>query len=93
MSQPTRPTTSAKPGAPPRMPYMDSILHDLARGDGVAKVLWQRHLHWGYWPDPSLAEGSVADYVVASERLAHCVFDAAGIEDGMRVLDCGCGVG
>jgi ubiquinone/menaquinone biosynthesis C-methylase UbiE len=75
------------------MPYMDAILRDRVREDGDAPVMWERHLHWGYWADPSTADGSSADYAVAAERMTQRVCDAAGVRDGMRVLDCGCGVG
>ena len=78
----------------PHMPYMDGILADLASGEKEeVDVLWQRHLHWGYWADPTTADGSVEDYAAASERLAQLHFDVANIKDGMRVVDCGCGVG
>lgn len=78
----------------PHMPYMDGILADLASGEKEeVDVLWQRHLHWGYWADPTTADGTVEDYAEASERLAQLHFDVAGIKDGMRVADCGCGVG
>src|SRR5689334_17366795 len=85
--------TAAEPGSPPTMPYIDGILKQIADGDPEAEVLWQRHLHWGYWEDPAKADGSATDFAAAAERLAHMVFDAAGIDDGMRVIDCGCGIG
>ncbi|MDX6717969.1 MAG: hypothetical protein QOJ63_223 [Solirubrobacteraceae bacterium] len=79
--------------APPAMPYMDALLADVASGDDETKVLWQRHLHWGYWSDPETATGTNEDYAAAAEAMAQQLIDAAGIRDGMRVLDCGCGVG
>ena len=85
--------TPPKLALPPPMPYIDGILDHIAHGDSEADVLWERHLHWGYWDDPSMAKGTTADYVVAAERLAQLVFDAAMITDGMHVIDCGCGVG
>jgi ubiquinone/menaquinone biosynthesis C-methylase UbiE len=73
---------------------MNGILDDINSGEKEeAEILWQRHLHWGYWADPSTADGTVEDYAAASERLAQMHFDVAAIKDGMRVLDCGCGVG
>ena len=75
------------------MPYIDAILRERASEDSEAPVLWQRHLHWGYWPDPAAADGSPADYAVAAERMTQRMFDMVGVRDGMRVLDCGCGVG
>lgn len=75
------------------MPYMDGMLEHIAQGDDQADAIWGRHLHWGYWEDPSSADGTEADYVVAAERLTGLVLDAAQIADGMRVIDCGCGIG
>jgi len=75
------------------MPYMDGILDNIAKGDAEGNIIWGRHLHWGYWEDPSTADGTPEDYAAAAERLTELVVDAAKITDGMRVLDCGCGVG
>ena len=33
------------------------------------------------------------DFAEAGERLTDLVIDAAHIADGMRVIDCGCGIG
>jgi SAM-dependent methyltransferase len=92
MPSPTHGTSPDKP-QPPDLPYIPGMLEDIASGDEDMGVLWQRHLHWGYWEDPGAADGSVEDYAAASERLAQMHFELAGIRDGMRVLDCGCGVG
>jgi SAM-dependent methyltransferase len=83
---------SAKP-TPPSMPYIDGILDHIAQGDSEAEFIWGRHLHFGYWEDPSKADGTVEDFAEASERLTQLVLDAAKITDGMNVLDCGCGTG
>jgi ubiquinone/menaquinone biosynthesis C-methylase UbiE len=77
----------------PTMPYIDAILRERTSEDSEAAALWQRHLHWGYWPDPATADGSPADYAVAAERMTQRMFDMVGVRDGMRILDCGCGVG
>jgi cyclopropane fatty-acyl-phospholipid synthase-like methyltransferase len=74
-------------------PYFDDLLTRLDAGDPVASAAFGRHVHWGYWPDPAAATGDPGDYAAAAERLCHLVCDAAGIEDGMRVLDVGCGFG
>jgi SAM-dependent methyltransferase len=78
----------------PDMPYVDVILEGIEKGgDTEADVIWQRHLHWGYWDDPGQADGSTEDYAAAAERLTDLIFDNAGVTDGMRVIDCGCGIG
>jgi SAM-dependent methyltransferase len=74
-------------------PYFDVLLQRLNGGDKRAEVAFGRHVHWGYWPDADSADGSPEDYADAAERLCRKVCDAAGIRDGMRVLDVGCGLG
>jgi len=78
--------TPAEPGPAPSMPYIDGMLKHIAEGDSEADVIWDRHLHWGYWEDPSKADGTPADYAAAAERLTGLVLDAAKISDGMRVI-------
>lgn len=74
-------------------PYFDVLLQRLDDGDARMRTAFGRHVHWGYWPDPAQADGSPEDYAVAAERLCQRLCDAAGIRDGMRVLDVGCGIG
>lgn len=73
------------------MPYVDGVLDRIAQGDSDLSAM--DHWHWGYWDDPATADGTFADYEKATERLTSRVLDAAQIADGMRVIDCGCGVG
>ena len=74
-------------------PYFDDLLALLDAGDEASRLAYGRHVHWGWWPDPALATNTPADYGAAAERLCQLVCDAAGIQDGMRVLDVGCGLG
>ena len=74
-------------------PYFDHLLQRLEMGDPIATVAFGRHVHWGYWPDPARAVGSPEDYAEAAERLCQRMCDVAGIANGMRVLDVGCGFG
>jgi cyclopropane fatty-acyl-phospholipid synthase-like methyltransferase len=74
-------------------PYFDVLLSRLEAGDRRATEAFGRHVHWGYWPDPDAADGTPADYAAAAERLCRRVCDAAGVCDGMRILDVGCGLG
>jgi ubiquinone/menaquinone biosynthesis C-methylase UbiE len=76
----------------PAMPYMDAILSDRI-ADGDAATMWLRDIHWGYWSDPTHAGSSFAEYARAAQRMTDRVCTAAGIGSGMRVLDCGCGLG
>lgn len=82
---------SAQPGSPPSMPYVDGFLDRIAQGDSEVSAM--DHWHWGYWEDPSTADGTFEDYERATERLTSLVLDAAQITDGMRIIDCGCGIG
>lgn len=52
-----------------------------------------RHVHWGYWPDAVKADGSIENFAEAAERMSRKVCEAAGVREGMRVLDAGCGLG
>lgn len=74
-------------------PYFDDLLDRLESGDPVSEAAFGRHVHWGYWPAPALADGSPADYAAAAERLCRLLCDAADIRNGMNVLDVGCGFG
>lgn len=93
MAHSPSPAVSPQP-ARPRLPYIDGILRDIEDGaKAESGILWEKHLHWGYWPDPTSADGTAGDYAAAADALTQLVLDAAGIRDGMRVLDCGCGIG
>ena len=75
------------------LPYFDLLLPALERGDADLRTAFGRHVHWGYWPDPRGAVGSVADFASAAERMCERVCDHAVIQDGHRILDVGCGLG
>ena len=74
-------------------PYFDVLLKRLEEGDERACAAFGRHVHWGWWPEPQHADGTPEDYAAAAERLCRKVCEAAGVHDGMRVLDVGCGFG
>lgn len=76
------------------LPYINLLLKQLARGDSMVEKSFGRHIHWGYWPDPAVAQpSSVEDFGAAAERLSLELISLAGITPGMRVLDAGCGFG
>ena len=52
-----------------------------------------RHIHWGYWPEPAGAVHTPDDFAAAAERLTDEVCAVAGVHDGQRILDVGCGFG
>jgi ubiquinone/menaquinone biosynthesis C-methylase UbiE len=93
MAETAAPDRAEAAAASHDLPYIDFLLRDLARDDPDTRAAFGRHVHWGYWPDPAAADGSYADYGAAAERMARRVTDAGRVRDGMRVLDCGCGIG
>lgn len=78
---------------PLRLPYFDLLLQLLDQGHPTVTRAFGKHVHWGYWPDPARANRSPADFAAAAEALSRQVAMAAGVSDGMRVLDAGCGFG
>ncbi|HIK09508.1 MAG TPA: class I SAM-dependent methyltransferase [Oscillatoriaceae cyanobacterium M33_DOE_052] len=75
------------------LPYFDSLLEELGKENPELKQAFGRHVHWGYWPEPRNADGSVADFAKAAERLSEKVCAAGGVQNGLRILDAGCGFG
>lgn len=75
------------------MPYFDILLEQLSLGDVAMEKVFGRHVHWGYWPNPAEADGSVEDFAIAAETLCQRVYTAAGVKENDRVLDTGCGFG
>ena len=72
------------------LPYVDSAIGHME--DGGPTAVWH-HLHWGLYADPAGADDSPEGYVTAAEALTEHIVTAAGITDGGRILDVGCGFG
>lgn len=81
------------PTAKMSLPYFDALLEQISLGDAEVQQAFGRHVHWGYWENPAKADGSIDDFAVAAERLCQRVYLAAGVKDGDRLLDAGCGFG
>ncbi|RMD99133.1 MAG: SAM-dependent methyltransferase [Deltaproteobacteria bacterium] len=80
--------------APPKhLPYFDALIDRLEKNDEEIAKAFGHHMHWGCWTDPSQAKGTVADFFEAAENLSRRLYEAAGVQDGMRLLDVGCGFG
>ncbi len=75
------------------LPYFDILLEQLSLGEAIVQQAFGRHVHWGYWSNPSQADGSVEDFALASERLCQKIYTAAGVKENDQVLDAGCGFG
>lgn len=80
---------------PVGLPYIDHVLEDLSDSDTDLELrkLFSRHIHWGYWENPSIAACTLESLAMAHEQLSKQVADAGQIQSGQRVLDCGCGFG
>jgi ubiquinone/menaquinone biosynthesis C-methylase UbiE len=74
-------------------PYFDVLFDRLRGGDEQVRAAFGRHVHWGYWPDPTGADLSPEGYGRAAEALCREVCDLAATGDGQHVLDVGCGLG
>jgi SAM-dependent methyltransferase len=72
------------------LPYVDSAIAHLEEGGPPA--FW-RHLHWGLFSDPEVDDDSPERYFRAAEALTEHVLRSAGVADGRRILDVGCGFG
>lgn len=75
------------------LPYFDQVLDELSKGDPEYAQAWGRHAHWGYWPDPTLATGTVDDFERAADEFSRRHFLAANVKNGTSILDVGCGFG
>lgn len=73
-------------------PYFD-VLFTRLENDEDTRLAFGRHVHWGYWTEPSQAAGTARDYASAAEELCRRVCAPAQIRDGLRILDVGCGFG
>ncbi|MBD2340730.1 methyltransferase domain-containing protein [Calothrix sp. FACHB-156] len=75
------------------LPYFDQLFGEIAQGNIEVIQAFGLHVHWGYWQNPALADGSIDDFALAAENLTRRVCDAGGAADGQSILDCGCGFG
>jgi SAM-dependent methyltransferase len=75
------------------LPYFDMLFGALDRGAEGLSSTFGHHVHWGYWGPGDTPDGSFEDFARGAERLTQRLLDAAGVRDGDRVLDAGCGLG
>ncbi|MBE9223174.1 methyltransferase domain-containing protein [Cyanobacterium stanieri LEGE 03274] len=74
------------------MGYFDALLERFEEDKELEKA-FGKHIHWGYWENPSSADGSLKDFAIASNNLSRLVIDVAQVDNGFRILDAGCGFG
>jgi ubiquinone/menaquinone biosynthesis C-methylase UbiE len=77
----------------PILPYFDFILAMLSQENRAVEKSFGRHVHFGYWPNPAVADCDDEDYARAAEQLTRELCQAAQIASGESVLDAGCGFG
>ena len=75
------------------MRYIETFLHEIGRGHEESSTALQSHLHWGLHPAPSKPCVTAESYAAAGKAMSDRCIDIAGIHDGERVLDAGCGFG
>jgi ubiquinone/menaquinone biosynthesis C-methylase UbiE len=75
------------------LPYFDALLKLLSKDNAAIEQSFGRHVHWGYWKNPEQADLSGADFAEATENLTEELCRDALIENGLSVLDVGCGFG
>ncbi|WP_394751880.1 class I SAM-dependent methyltransferase [Crenothrix sp.] len=75
------------------LPYFDDLLALLAQDNKVVAESFGRHVHWGYWPKPTHALPTSADFAQAAENLSEQVCLAGHVGNNLTVLDVGCGFG
>ncbi len=76
-----------------RLPYFDTLLGLLQDRQSAPYQAFGRHVHWGYWAEPGSADGTAGDFARAAEALSSEIGRAAGLADGQRAIDIGCGLG
>ena len=74
-------------------PYFNYLLSKFEHNNSGLEKSFGRHVHWGYWQNPLLANGNDEDFAIAAENLTRNICDIADIRDHQSVLDAGCGFG
>jgi ubiquinone/menaquinone biosynthesis C-methylase UbiE len=75
------------------LPYFDFLLAELERLGSPAIKSFGKHVHWGYWANPSNAQQTHDDFYVAAENLTKKICTIVQIGENQAVLDVGCGFG
>lgn len=74
------------------MGYFDTLIEKFNENPALEKA-FGKHIHWGYWENPALATGTLMDFATAANNLSKLVIQTAEIQDGVSILDAGCGFG
>ncbi|BAQ63852.1 cyclopropane-fatty-acyl-phospholipid synthase family protein [Geminocystis sp. NIES-3709] len=74
------------------MGYFDTLIDKFGENPELEEA-FGKHIHWGYWENPTKATGSLMDFAIAANNLSKLVIKTAEISDGVTILDAGCGFG
>ncbi|MBM4201921.1 MAG: methyltransferase domain-containing protein [Gammaproteobacteria bacterium] len=83
----------SQPASRRPLPYFEELARLLDARHPAIRTAFGRHVHWGYWPYPKQAGTGAEEFARAAEALSLELFGAAGLSDGQRILDAGCGFG
>lgn len=75
------------------LPYFDVLLKQLKDGNAAVEEAFGRHVHYGYWENPSAARKDGSDFGEAAENLSRAMCQGGRVANGQSVLDAGCGFG
>jgi len=74
------------------MGYFDTLIEKFEENPELEEA-FGKHIHWGYWENPACATGTLMDFAIAANNLSKLVIKTAEIQDGVKILDAGCGFG
>lgn len=76
------------------LPYFDYLIDVFAQNNASpVEKSFGKHVHWGYWPNPSLAQYNPDDYFLAAQNFTQKIVATATIDNHQKILDVGCGFG
>lgn len=76
-----------------KLPYFDYLLSELGKKNATVEKSFGRHVHWGFWTNPELAQYEDEDFSRAAEQLTLELCEMAALAQGQQILDVGCGFG
>ncbi|MDA7915998.1 class I SAM-dependent methyltransferase [Verrucomicrobia bacterium] len=81
------------PSKPTGFRYVDQFLESFASGNADSIEAMGRHLHMGFFDDPTMKVRSASESAKGAEAMSAKVIEVAGVLEGEFVLDVGCGFG